>query len=140
MQAFTFNTTPSIVFEAGSAKRFGAIAGKRLGPTVLFVTDPGLRKTFQQLKTQAPNGLKGLILDLRNNPGGLLDQAIQVSDDLIDQGEIVSTRGRRPEDAQRSNARAGDITNGLPVVVLINGDAGDAAAIEGARLRREAAS
>ena len=44
MQAFTFNTTPSIVFEAGSAKRFGAIAGKRLGPTVLFVTDPGLRK------------------------------------------------------------------------------------------------
>ena len=92
-------------------------------------TDPGLRKTFQQLKTQAPNGLKGLILDLRNNPGGLLDQAIQVSDDLIDQGEIVSTRGRRPEDAQRWNARAGDITNGLPVVVLINGGSASASEI-----------
>lgn len=92
-------------------------------------TDPGLRKTFQQLKTQAPNGLKGLILDLRNNPGGLLDQAIQVSDDLIDQGEIVSTRGRRPEDAQRWNARTGDITNGLPVVVLINGGSASASEI-----------
>ena len=91
-------------------------------------TEVGLRRALQQLRSQAPNGLKGLILDLRNNPGGLLDQAVQVSDDLLDQGEIVSTRARRPEDAQRWNARSGDIASGLPIVVLIN--AGSASASE----------
>ncbi|MFC0410791.1 S41 family peptidase [Roseomonas elaeocarpi] len=91
-------------------------------------TDAGMRKALQQLRQQASGGLKGIILDLRNNPGGLLDQAIQVSDDFIDQGEIVSTRARRPEDSQRWNARAGDIAQGLPIVVLTN--AGSASASE----------
>ena len=58
--------------------------------------------------------LKGYILDLRNNPGGLLDQAISVSDAFLEKGEIVSTRGRRPDSVQRFNARPGDITNGKP--------------------------
>ena len=91
-------------------------------------TETALRRAMQQLRQQAGNNLKGLILDLRNNPGGLLDQAVQISDDFLDQGEIVSTRARRQEDAQRWNARAGDIAQGLPMVVLIN--AGSASASE----------
>ena len=91
-------------------------------------TEAGLRRAMQQLRQQAGNNLRGIVLDLRNNPGGLLDQAVQVSDDFLDQGEIVSTRARRQEDAQRWNARAGDIAQGLPMVVLIN--AGSASASE----------
>ncbi len=73
--------------------------------------------------------VKGYILDLRNNPGGLLDQAIAVSGDFIEEGEIVSTRGRHPEDTQRYNARGGDITNGKPVIVLVNGGSASASEI-----------
>ncbi|HCX66179.1 S41 family peptidase [Parvibaculum sp.] len=73
--------------------------------------------------------LKGYIIDLRNNPGGLLDQAIAVSDDFIDGGEIVSTRGRHPEDTQRHNARSGDITDGKPIIVLLNGGSASASEI-----------
>lgn len=91
-------------------------------------TEAGLRRALQQLRQQAGNSLRGIVLDLRNNPGGLLDQAVQVADDFLDQGEIVSTRARRSEDAQRWNARAGDIAQGLPIVVLIN--AGSASASE----------
>ena len=91
-------------------------------------TEAGLRRALQSLRSQAGGNLKGVVLDLRNNPGGLLDQAIQVSDDFLDQGEIVSTRARRADDAQRWNAKSGDITNGLPVVVLVN--AGSASASE----------
>ena len=92
-------------------------------------TDPGLRKAFQELKQKAGGNLRGIVLDLRNNPGGLLDQAVAVSDDFIDQGEIVSTRSRHPEESQRWNAKGGDITGGLPVVVLINGGSASASEI-----------
>ncbi len=73
--------------------------------------------------------VKGYILDLRNNPGGLLDQAIAVSGDFIDQGEIVSTRGRHSEDTQRYNARGGDMTDGKPIIVLLNGGSASASEI-----------
>ena len=92
-------------------------------------TEAGLRRAMQQIRQQAGNNLKGIVLDLRNNPGGLLDQAVQVSDDFLDQGEIVSTRARRAEDSQRWNARAGDIAQGLPIVVLINGGSASASEI-----------
>ncbi len=92
-------------------------------------TEAGLRRAMQQIRQQAGNNLKGIVLDLRNNPGGLLDQAVQVSDDFLDQGEIVSTRARRSEDSQRWNARAGDIAQGLPIVVLINGGSASASEI-----------
>ena len=92
-------------------------------------TDVGLRRAIAALRQQAGANLKGIVLDLRNNPGGLLDQAVQVSDDFLDQGEIVSTRARRVEDAQRWNAKAGDIAQGLPVVVLINGGSASASEI-----------
>ncbi len=92
-------------------------------------TDQGLRRAVQQLRSQAGTRLRGLVLDLRNNPGGLLDQAVAVSDDFLEQGEIVSTRARRVEDAQRYNARPGDIAAGLPIVVLINGGSASASEI-----------
>jgi carboxyl-terminal processing protease len=92
-------------------------------------TDPGLRKAVQQLRQQSGDRLQGIVLDLRNNPGGLLDQAVDVSDDFISQGEIVSTRARHPEDSQRWDAKAGDITGGLPLVVLINNGSASASEI-----------
>jgi carboxyl-terminal processing protease len=91
--------------------------------------DSGLQAALKALKTQAGDRLAGVVLDLRNNPGGLLDQAIAVSDDFLDKGEIVSTRGRHSEDAARYNAKPGDLTGGLPVVVLINGGSASASEI-----------
>ncbi|MDA0186648.1 MAG: S41 family peptidase [Proteobacteria bacterium] len=73
--------------------------------------------------------LNGVVLDLRNNPGGLLSQAIRVSDAFLEQGEIVSTRGRRPEDGERYNATPGDLITGLPMVVLVNGGSASASEI-----------
>ncbi len=92
-------------------------------------TDPGLRKAVADLKQKAGGTLHGLILDLRNNPGGLLDQAVAVSDDFLDQGEIVSTRARHTQESQRWNAKAGDIANDVPLVVLINGGSASASEI-----------
>ncbi|MFL1462037.1 S41 family peptidase [Roseococcus sp. DSY-14] len=92
-------------------------------------TEVNLRRAVQSIRSQGGQGLRAIILDLRNNPGGLLDQAVQVTDDLLEQGEIVSTRARRNEDAQRWNARAGDITGGIPLVILINGGSASASEI-----------
>ncbi len=80
-------------------------------------------------KQIGPKNVKGYILDLRNNPGGLLDQAINVSGDFIEEGEIVSTRGRHSEDTQRYNARGGDLTKGKSVIVLVNGGSASASEI-----------
>jgi carboxyl-terminal processing protease len=83
--------------------------------------DAALKQAVRTLRQQSGGKLKALILDLRNNPGGLLDQAVAVSGDFVNQGEIVSTRARHSEDAQRWDAKGNDITGGLPLVVLING-------------------
>ena len=92
-------------------------------------THTNLVKSVEALKKQSGKKLKGYIIDLRNNPGGLLDQAIAVSDDLLDKGAIVLTKGRNLEETQRSQARAGDITDGAKVVVLINGGSASASEI-----------
>jgi carboxyl-terminal processing protease len=92
-------------------------------------TTDGVRKAINDLSAQAGDKLKGFVLDLRNNPGGLLDQAISVSDEFLERGEIVSTRGRNAEETQRYNARAGDRTKGKPVIVLINGGSASASEI-----------
>ncbi len=92
-------------------------------------TTLGLKAAIEKRQEEIGDGLIGYVLDLRNNPGGLLDQAIAVSDAFLNQGEIVSTRGRNLDDAQRYNARAGDLTNGLPLVVLINGGSASASEI-----------
>ncbi len=73
--------------------------------------------------------VNGVIIDLRNNPGGLLNQAVFVADAFLEEGEIVSTRGRNPQDGERFNAAAGDLTSGLPIVVLINGGSASASEI-----------
>jgi carboxyl-terminal processing protease len=92
-------------------------------------TDADLRKHVGQLKKEIGKGLSGFVIDLRNNPGGLLDQAIAVSDDFLDKGEIVSTRSRRAEDTQRYNAKQGDIVDGLPLVLLVNDGSASASEI-----------
>jgi carboxyl-terminal processing protease len=83
--------------------------------------DASLKQAVKTLKQQAGGKLRAVILDLRNNPGGLLDQAVSISGDFINQGEIVSTRARHTEDAQRWDAKGSDIIDGVPLVVLING-------------------
>ena len=92
-------------------------------------TDSGLHAAWAKLRRQAGGHLDGLVLDLRNNPGGLLDQAIDVCDDFISSGEVVSTRARHPEDSQRWDAKGSDITGGLPMVVMINGGSASASEI-----------
>jgi len=92
-------------------------------------TDSGLKSAIAAVKSAAKGNLTGLVLDLRNNPGGLLDQAIAVSDDFLDKGEIVSTRGRNADDGQRWNAESGDLLDGKPVIVLINGGSASASEI-----------
>ena len=84
-------------------------------------TDAGVKRAVAELKkTIGPGLIRGYVIDLRNDPGGLLDQAIAVTDNFIPGGEVVSTRGRRADDTQRYNARQGDIADGKPIVVLIN--------------------
>ena len=93
-------------------------------------TTDGLKQAINDLNNQlGADKIKGYIIDLRNNPGGLLDQAISVSDTFLDKGEIVSTRGRNPEETQRFNARPGDMTKNKPVIVLINGGSASASEI-----------
>jgi carboxyl-terminal processing protease len=93
-------------------------------------TMEGLEKAIDQIKKEIPaDKLRGFVLDLRGNPGGLLDQAVLVSDAFLDRGEIVSTRGRHAEEVQRFTARAGDLVDGKPVIVLLNGGAASASEI-----------
>jgi carboxyl-terminal processing protease len=92
-------------------------------------TTQDLKKAITDLSTQAGDKLKSFIIDLRNNPGGLLDQAISVSDAFLEKGEIVSTRGRTAEETQRFNARVGDLAKNKPVIVLINGGSASASEI-----------
>jgi carboxyl-terminal processing protease len=93
-------------------------------------TTDGLKQAINDLNSQLnADKIKGYVVDLRNNPGGLLDQAISVSDTFLDKGEIVSTRGRNAEETQRFNARPGDMTKGKPVIVLINGGSASASEI-----------
>ncbi|MFL5072532.1 MAG: S41 family peptidase [Xanthobacteraceae bacterium] len=93
-------------------------------------TFEGLRSGIEKLTSDiGADKVAGFVVDLRNNPGGLLDQAISVSDAFLEKGEIVSTRGRNAEETQRFNARAGDLTKGKPIIVLINGGSASASEI-----------
>jgi carboxyl-terminal processing protease len=93
-------------------------------------TFDGVKQALQKFQQDMPGDkLKGYVLDLRNNPGGLLDQSVSVSNAFLEKGEIVSTRGRNADETQRYNARPGDISKGKPVVVLINGGSASASEI-----------
>jgi len=89
-----------------------------------------LQAAIKDIQSKVPDGkLKGYVLDLRLNPGGLLDQAVAVSDAFLDHGEIVSTRGRQPDDVTRFDARPGDLIHGKPMIVLVNGGTASASEI-----------
>jgi len=117
--------------------RVRSVRANLLGDDVAYVrisqfneqSTDGVRKAIGELSAQAGDRLKGYIVDLRNNPGGLLDQAIAVSESFMDRGEIVSTRGRRPEETMRFNARTGDMTKAKALIVLINGGSASASEI-----------
>ncbi len=118
--------------------RVRSVRHRMEGPDVGYIrvtqfneqTTEGLKKALSELAAQIPpDKLRGYIIDLRNNPGGLLDQAISVSDTFLDRGEIVSTRGRDPDETQRFNSRPGDLTKGKPIIVLINGGSASASEI-----------
>jgi carboxyl-terminal processing protease len=92
-------------------------------------THTNLVKAVENIKKTAGKKLKGYVIDLRNNPGGLLDQAVAVADDFLEKGAIVLTKGRNLEETQRSQARPGDVTEGRKIVVLINGGSASASEI-----------
>jgi carboxyl-terminal processing protease len=118
--------------------KVAAVKGRLIGTTVVVRITSFTDQTFSGLQTELKKAadeaggmdkVTGVVLDLRNNPGGLLMQAVDVSDAFLTEGEIVSTRGRNPEDNERFNATKGDLTNGKPVVVLINGGSASASEI-----------
>ena len=117
-----------VPLDATTFRREGDVGYIRM-PGFNEKTAEGLEKAVRDLKKQIGPGLKGYVLDLRNNPGGLLDQAIQVSDDFLTSGEVVSTRGRQADDTQRYDAKPGDIADGKPIVVLVNGGSASASEI-----------
>lgn len=115
-----------------------AVKGRLEGKTVVLrittfndQTFPNLQESLKKAIDEAGgmDKVDGIVIDLRNNPGGLLTQAISVSDAFLDKGEIVSTRGRKPEDSERWNATPGDLAQGKPIVVLINGGSASASEI-----------
>lgn len=91
--------------------------------------DKNIEDALEKMQKETKNGVKGLVIDVRNNPGGLLDQAVAVSDLFLDSGEIVSTRSRNEEETLKYNATRGDIAEGLPIVVLINDGSASASEI-----------
>ncbi|MDA9565192.1 S41 family peptidase, partial [Alphaproteobacteria bacterium] len=98
-------------------------------------TTSGLEKAITEIKKNIGNKFQGLILDLRNNPGGLLNQSISVADAFLNQGEIVSTQGRNDDDTSRVFAKKGDLINGQPLVVLINSGSASASEIVAGALK-----
>jgi len=92
-------------------------------------TATGVARAMNNLRNQIGEGIKGLILDLRNNPGGLLEQSVKVADTFLERGEVVSTRSRKPDEAQRFNSKPGDLADGIPIVILINGGSASASEI-----------
>ena len=92
-------------------------------------TATGVTRAMKIVRNEIGEGIKGLILDLRNNPGGLLEQSVKVADIFLERGEVVSTRSRRPDEAQRFNSKPGDLADGIPIVVLINGGSASASEI-----------
>jgi carboxyl-terminal processing protease len=118
----------AIQVESVKYKRQGDVGYIRI-PAFNEQTNDGVQRAVRDLKQQIGPGIKGYIIDLRDDGGGVLEGAIGVSDDFLDGGEVVSTRGRRPQDTERFDAKAGDIADGKPLVVLVNGGTASASEI-----------
>ncbi|HEY1961015.1 MAG TPA: S41 family peptidase [Rhizomicrobium sp.] len=121
-------TRQVISVEAVTHKREGDIGYVKI-PAFNERTNSGVRAAVAALKKEIGPNLKGYVLDLRDDGGGLLDQAIAVSDDFLDGGEIVSIRGRNKDDTQRFDASPGDVADGKPIVILVNGGTASASEI-----------
>jgi carboxyl-terminal processing protease len=119
---FDVTLTRAVIHVANiKARREGNIGYIRITQFISEKTASDVEAAIRDLKRQiGPANVKGYIIDLRNNPGGLLDQSVSVADDFLNGGEVVSTRGRHPSDTQRYNAHGGDIADGKPITVLIN--------------------
>ena len=122
-------TRDTIKIESVKSEQQGDDVGYIRISTFNEQADSGLQKAIADLDKKMDGKEKGFILDLRNNPGGLLQQAIAVSDVFMEKGEVVSTRGRNPDQVERYTAQKGDLTNGKPLVVLINGGSASASEI-----------
>ena len=129
VEPFDVTVTRNVVRIRSVRSRVEGKAGYIRITTFNEQTAPGVEKAMADIKAELGDELIGVVLDLRRNPGGLLDQAVKVSDAFLDQGEIVSQRGRNPDDSQRYNATKGDLAEGLPLVVLINGGSASASEI-----------
>lgn len=128
-EAFDIKVTRDIIrINSVKSRREGDVAYVKIS-TFNEQTHGNMVKAIETLNKEIGPELKGYILDLRNNPGGLLDQAIAVSDDFLDRGAIVMTKGRNNEETQRANARPGDVTDGKKVAILINGGSASASEI-----------
>jgi len=121
-------TRDIIEIQSVRSETFGNVGYVRI-TTFNEQTQPGLESKLESISEELGGDMKGYVVDLRNNPGGLLEQAVSVSDTFLDGGEIVSTRGRDSENNERYNADSGDMTSGTPLVVLINGGSASASEI-----------
>ena len=132
-----FNEKPFDVTITREEIKIRSVKSNIKGGDVLYIrvtsftedVDTNITKAVKDAQKQLKGNLKGVILDVRNNPGGLLDQAVAVSDLFLEQGEIVSTRSRNEEDTVKYTAKKGDILNGLPIVVLVNDGSASASEI-----------
>ena len=129
LEPFDVTITRAVIKIRSSRSRLIGDVGYIRITTFNEQTTSGLRSAIKRIKAEMGDQLTGYVIDLRNNPGGLLDEAISVSDTFLEQGEIVSTRGRNPETASRIYAKPGDLTDGKPLVVLINGGSASASEI-----------
>ncbi len=127
-------TRAIITVKSVRSKIYGTIGYVRI-TSFTEQTDVGLRRALEEFKAKLGDKWSGVVLDLRNNPGGLLDQAVAVADTFLNQGEIVSTRGREKRISSRRNATKGDLAEGKPIVVLINGGSASASEIVAAALQ-----
>ena len=121
-------TRDKITIESVRSETFGNVGYIRV-TTFNEQTQPGLEDAIAAIESKLGDKVEGYVLDLRNNPGGLLEQAISVSDSFLSQGEVVSTRGRDSEDSQRYNAEEGVLVSEAPMVVLVNGGSASASEI-----------
>jgi len=128
-EAFDVTVTRDVIRIQSVRSRVEGKVGYLRVTTFNEQTDIGVKREIEKLRSELGDGMIGLVLDLRRNPGGLLDQAVKVSDAFLERGEIVSTRGRDESDAQRFNATPGDLISGLPMVVLVNGGSASASEI-----------
>ena len=121
-------TRAQVAVEPVTSKREGDVGYIKI-PAFNDHTDSGVQAAVAKLKKEIGPGIKGYILDLRDDGGGVLDQAISVSDEFLESGEIMSMRGRSPDDSERFDAHPGDIANGKPIIILTNGGTASASEI-----------